>query len=472
VRRAATTLALLLAAAAALAQNAAAPTATTAPGGAAPAAPPAPDLAPRLARLADRIASIDAQAMRVDDYNQLRNLQQVYGYYYDQALWDQVVDLFTDDATVEVGQNGVYAGRASIKAYYYGLTGGRVGLATGELNIQSQLSPVITLSADGRSAKARWRTLSQDAVYGKEANWGGGVYENEYVKQDGAWKIRKLQLFVRFHSPYEGGWTHATAALNARYGRSTAKADRAPSTRYETWPTRFVAPMHYAGAASQSYRLAPPETARAAAPAATAPRSASQLEAQVRALELKLARLQAVDQVENLESAYGYYADMSMQDATSALFTDNGTLEILGRGVFIGSDRIYEYMRRLGAPGIGRLFTHMQLQPVIHVSPDGTQASVRARLFEMFGVHESQAQWASGVYENRFLLDDGVWKYQGLIGYQTFYTQYEEGWGKRSNPLMNYFPGYPPDLPHSVEYLPFPAVFVPPFHYRNPVSGK
>jgi hypothetical protein len=114
----------------------------------------------------------------------------------------------------------------------------------------------------------------------------------------------------------------------------------------------------------------------------------------------------------------------------------------------------------------------MQLQPVINVSADGTRANIRARLFEMFGAVGSQAQWAEGTYENRFVLENGVWKYSGLNGYQTFYTQYEEGWGKRSNPFMNYFPGYPPDLPHSIEYEPYPAVFVPPFHYENPVSGK
>lgn len=454
--------ATLLGAAPALAQNAAP----------APAAPAPVDLAPRLARLADRIASIDAQAVRVDDYNQLRNLQGMYGFYYDEALWDQVVDLFADDATVEVGQNGVYAGKASIRRYFYGLTGGRQGLKQGELSIQGQLSPVITLAADGRSARARWHVQIQDAVYEKEANWGSGVYENEYVKQDGVWKIRRLQLFVRFYAPYEGGWTRTTAALNARYGRSTAKADRGPTTRYETWPVRFTAPLHFAGETTGGYRLAPEGSARATAPADNAPRTAAALEAQVRALELKLERLRAVDEVENLQSAYGYYADMSMQDATSALFTENSTLEILGRGIFVGRDRIYEYMRRLGAPTEGRLFTHMQLQPVITVSADGTRANIRARLFEMFGVHKSQAQWAEGTYENRFVLDGNQWKYQGLNGYQTFYTSYEAGWGKQSNPLMNYFPGYPPDLPHSVEYLPYPAVFVPPFHYTNPVSGK
>ena len=144
------------------------------------------------------------------------------------------------------------------------------------------------------------------------------------------------------------------------------------------------------------------------------------------------------------QSAYGYYADMSMQDATSALFTENSTLEILGRGVFLGSDRIYEYMRRLGAPTDGRLFTHMQLQPVINgLRRTATRANIRARLFEMFGMNNQQAQWAEGTYENRFVLDNGVWKYQGLNGYQTFYTDYEQGWGKHSGAADELLPGLP-----------------------------
>jgi hypothetical protein len=437
-----------------------------------PAVAPAPDLTLRLARAADRIASINAEAGRIDDYNQLRNLQQIYGFYYDEALWDQVVDLFADDGTVEVGAHGVYAGRESIRRYFLGLTGGRQGLQHGQLNNQGQLSPVITLAADGLSAQARWRVLIQDGVFNQQANWGAGVYENTYIKQNGVWKIQRLQLHLRFYAPYEGGWTRTTAALNARYGKSTAKADRPSSGRYETWPTRQIASMHYAQPAGAPYQLAPDNTARSAEPAAGVARTAAVLEAQVRALELKLQRLRAVDAVENLQSAYGYYADMSMQDATSALFTENSTLEILGRGVFLGSDRIYEYMRRLGAPTNGRLFTHMQLQPVITVSADGTRANVRARLFEMFGVNNAQAQLAEGTYENRFVLENGLWKYEGLNGYQTFYTDYEQGWGKHSVPLMTYFPGYPPDLPHSIEYEPFPAVFVAPFHYRNPVSGR
>jgi hypothetical protein len=432
---------------------------------------PAPDLTPRLARIADRIAAIDAQATRVDDYNRIRNLQRIYGYYFDEALWDQVLDLFSADATVEVGAHGVHAGKESIRRYYLGLTGGRQGLRHGELNNQYQQSPVITLAPDGLSAKARWRVLIQDGVFKQSSNWGSGVYENEYVKEDGVWKIRRLHFFTRFYSPYKDGWTRATAALNARYGRSTAKPDRPSTLRYGTWPERFVAPMHYTAEARAPYRLAPANAVRAPEPAANAPRTLTRLEAEVRALELKLARLRAVDDVENLQGSYGYYVDMSMADPTAALFADDATLEILQRGVYLGRDRIYEYMRRLGLPSHGRMFTHMLQQPVIHVSEDGSRVHLRGRQFEVFGVYNSQAQWAENTYEHSYVRDDGVWKIQTFNAYHSFYAPYEGGWSEQSN-QMNYYPEYPPDLPHSIKYEPYPAVFVAPFHYRNPVSGR
>jgi hypothetical protein len=435
----------------------------------APAAAPPPDLAPRINLVADRLAALDLQADRLSDYDQLRNLQQIYGYYFDKALWDQVIDLFTEDAELEVGQQGRFIGKPGIRRYLYGLTGGKQGLVHGQLNNHFQLSPVITLSPDGQSARARWRLMVQDGLLGSQANWGAGIYENEYVKQDGVWKIHRLHLFVKLYAPYEGGWTRTTPALNARYGKSTARPDRPSRSPMAGWPVAFDAPMHFGNPARADYRLAPPNAARATA---GSPRTVADLEAQVRALELKLRRLRAAEDVERLENTYGYYADKSMQDAISALFAQDSTLEILGRGVFVGRERVYEYMRRLGVPTDGTLFNHMQLQPVITISPDGNSAEVRARLLVMFGREPDGAQWGDGVYENTFVREDGTWKYQSLAGFQTFYTTYDEGWGKRALPMLSYFPGYPPDLPQSVKYDPYPAVFVPPFHFRNPVTGR
>jgi hypothetical protein len=198
------------------------------------------------------------------------------------------------------------------------------------------------------------------------------------------------------------------------------------------------------------------------------------LETAVAAAEIELERLRDYDALENMISIYGYYVDKSMHDDVSDLFTRDGVVEILGRGVYFGEDRVRQYMHNLSPPGPreGALFNHMPFQPVIHVAPDGLTATVRARLIVMFGLLNSNAQWGAGVYENDFIKEDGVWKINYLHAYQTFYTLYEDGWAKKSSAIFAPYERLPPDAPQSVVYDPYPAAFVPPFHYVNPVSGR
>jgi hypothetical protein len=434
-------------------------------------APPPPDLSPRLAKAFSRVQSIDARADHVSDIDQLRNLQAAYGYYTDKALWDEVVDLFAERGTIELGLNGVYVGKSSIRKYLYSLTGGKPGLRPAEINNHFQLSPVITLAADGQSAKARWRGLIQGGVFGKGSggDWGEGIYENEYVRDNGTWKIKSLHFYTKFYAPYEGGWTKAPKDSALRYGKSSVRADRPASVKYQAYPARFTPAFHYENPVTTSYQFG---GENAAAAKGEAPKTVAALEAQVRALEQKLERLKSAVDVENLNSSYGFYVDKSMQDAISALFAEDSTLEILGRGVFIGRDRVYEYMRRLGAPQTGSLFNHMQLQPFVSISADGTSAQMRTRLFVMFGQVDRAAQWGEGIYENTFVKENGVWKYKNLHGYQTYYTNYDSGWAKHSAGMFAPFPGYPPDLPQSVAYDAYPAAFIPPFHYPHPVTGR
>ena len=198
------------------------------------------------------------------------------------------------------------------------------------------------------------------------------------------------------------------------------------------------------------------------------------LEQAVAAAERKVERAKDFDAIENLSGVYGHYVDESMQDDIADLFAADGIVEILGRGVYYGQDRVRQYMHNLGPVGQqdGRLFNHMHLQPVIHIADDGQTASARSRLFVMFSILNSNAQWGSGIYENEFVKQDGVWKFKYLHGYQTFYTNYEDGWAKRASAIFAPYERLPPDGPQSVAYAPYPAAFVPPFHYANPVTGR
>ena len=200
----------------------------------------------------------------------------------------------------------------------------------------------------------------------------------------------------------------------------------------------------------------------------------AELEAAVAAAESEVQRLQDFDDLENMVGIYGYYVDKSMHDDVSDLFARDGVVEILGRGVYYGQDRVREYMHNLSpvGPREGALFNHMPFQPVIDVAPDGQTATVRARLIVMFGILNTNAQWGAGIYENDFIKQDGIWKINYLHAYQTFYTLYEDGWAKKSSAIFAPYDRLPPDAPQSVRYDPYPAAFVPPFHYRNPVSGR
>ena len=64
-------------------------------------------------------------------------------------------------------------------------------------------------------------------------------------------------------------------------------------------------------------------------------------------------------------------------DVRSARLAADGVVEILGRGVFIGQDRVREYMHNLSpvGPRPGVLFNHMHFDPVTHVSADGLRAT-------------------------------------------------------------------------------------------------
>lgn len=190
--------------------------------------------------------------------------------------------------------------------------------------------------------------------------------------------------------------------------------------------------------------------------------------------ELRLLARDAAAQlaIGNLQRAYGYYVDKGLWDDAADLFAQDGTLEIAGRGVYRGQDRVRQYLHALPAYGPGVLFNHMQLQPVIHVDLEAGTARGRWRTFIQLGFLGGEARWGEAVYENRYVQQDGTWRIAALHGMITYYTEYDGGWAKGGVPLLRRIGGLEPDAPPTIEYEAYPAAFVPPFHYPNPVTGK
>jgi hypothetical protein len=198
-------------------------------------------------RIDAEIDALSAEVGRLEAARAVKKLQRAFGYYVDRGLWSEAADLFAENGTAEIGLDGVYAGKARIRDYLQRLGGGQPGLAYGQLNEWLQLQPVVTVSKDGRTAKGRWRDLGMLGEFHKSAAWRDGIYENDYVFEDGVWKIRALHLFINFVAPYEGGWARLKPATGDQRS-AAARAfppDRPPTVRYKTFPDAQLVPFHY-----------------------------------------------------------------------------------------------------------------------------------------------------------------------------------------------------------------------------------
>jgi len=196
------------------------------------------------------------------------------------------------------------------------------------------------------------------------------------------------------------------------------------------------------------------------------------LQSQVADLQRQSGLAQDYIAVANLQAIYGYYVDKSRWDDAAALFATDATLEIAGRGLFRGQARIHEYLNQLGPLEYGRLFNHMQLQPVIHVAADGRSAKGRWRSLMQVGHLGKEARWGEATYENEYVKDGETWKISKLHSFITFYVEFDRGWNKGAVALPKHLEGLEPDTETTVKYGAFPEVFVPPYHYENPVKPK
>jgi hypothetical protein len=204
--------------------------------------------------------------------------------------------------------------------------------------------------------------------------------------------------------------------------------------------------------------------------ASTLPVQAQSVAERLATLNGRITHLEDMNQIERLQRTYGYFVDKGQWTQLSELFTDDATLEIGGKGLFLGKKRVLEYMQTAFGPDGAReglLANHMQFQPIPDISADGMEGWIRSRAYVM-----SVGGWGLPLYENGYRKENGVWKMSRLSGPFTMYASWA-GWGK--NALNNTWPDKfdpPPDLPPTTVYLTYPAYYIAPFHYPNPVTGR
>jgi hypothetical protein len=295
-----------------------------------------------------------------------------------------------------------------------------------------------------------------------------------------------VHYYLNMATDFDKGWGKDAQPIET--ASTTVPPDRPPTEVYQAYPKAHTPPfdfknpvtgkpIQYAG----TFGPADPAPSAARAPAAIVPpvkgpQTVAQLEARLARTRAEIERVRAYDQIENLESAYGYYLDKNLWDQLADLFAKDSTMELAQRGVYQGQDHIRAFLHAFGGaegPHLNQLGDHLNLQPVIHVAPDGKTAKVRARVLQMMGTAGRSASMSGAVYENAFVKEDGVWKYKTDHAYNTWVINYDGGWAKQTRGTL---PGpnktVPPDEPPSLVFEAFPKTFDLPWSYKNPVTGR
>lgn len=448
-------------------------------------AAPVPEAAPEFGALAARLQELRARAERLEDERAIENLMRSYGFYVDRKMWDDAADLFADDGTFEASQRGVYRGRDSVRRALE--LWGPQDLQHGQINDHMVLQPVIHVAPDGATARGRFRHIGMLGEHQEWGRWEDGVYENAFVKEDGVWKIAALRHYTILSTDIEQGW--AESAFPADGPSAEIPPDAPPTLVYENYPAYFTPPFHYPNPITGepvTYREGDAGAAVPPSPVggepvtdAPAPRTLEELEAAIAESELRIERVQAANEINNLINAYGYYLDKGLYDELADLFAEDGSMELAQRGVYQGRERVREFLQQglnrgqPDGPRPGFLQDHVQLQAVIHVAEDAQTATARMRALMMMGFAGRSASWGGGVYVDEFVKEDGRWKFKTAHVYNTFNAAYDGAWVRNAGgALPGQNPDLPPDAPPTLEFTYYPDVYDIPFNYDNPVSGR
>jgi hypothetical protein len=406
-------------------------------------------IAPALALLVSAPAradpAIDAFARDLDRTESVRaveSLQRSYAQYAQFGLWNAVGALFAPDGQLifdgQIKTAQTAKGPAAIAAFLrtrYG--GGHEGLTADGLSTMMIEAPVLNLSADGNSAKVRWEVLIFHGHKG-EARIEGGVFENDYARDHGGWKIATLHYYPQYDGPYKEGWIN--------WGGGDLP----------------MVPYHF-------------DTAAAGTPILPSTGTASASKATLAALQKRADTLNDEDRIRNLQAIYGFYADRKMWDDVVDLFATKSVVEIGGQGIWHGPSGVRHWLESIGSAGLthGQLNDRDQFDVTVTIARGGNEAWARGIELGMLGeADQEKGWWEISTFRNRFVKESGVWKIREMRRFPVMKTDIFQGWGKSriADPVPT--GANAPDQALPAVDQAAPGLAMPAFLGVHPVSGK
>ena len=181
------------------------------------------------------------------DIEEIKILQRAYGFYLEHWMFQEIVDCFSDspDVAVDLYPLGIWKGKEGITKYF----GQRKEYDPEFLHQIMQLSPIIHVEPDGKTAKGRWYGYGPIAdPHGRIADemLHSGTYEMEYVKEGGVWKIKTLAWRVNYITTPGKGLVEfdREAVFGPDFKFQGSGPDVVTKGKSTSYPSGYIYPFH------------------------------------------------------------------------------------------------------------------------------------------------------------------------------------------------------------------------------------
>ncbi len=203
-----------------------------------------------------KVQYLEKRLQTLEDTEEIKKLQRAYGYYLEHWMAEDIIDCFADGPDTELlVAAGHYVGKESIRDFFHhGKKGIEVRKAENKefMHQVMQLSGVVHVAEDGKTAKGRWYGFGANAFPAPDnkinPGWMNGVYEVDYIKQNGKWRMHKVHWCMTFHAPWRTSFVPVERIIDQTIDRPykrnpELKPEGAPEETL--WPSGFICPFHF-----------------------------------------------------------------------------------------------------------------------------------------------------------------------------------------------------------------------------------
>jgi len=155
------------------------------------------ELEKRLKKTEKRLQEAEERIRINEDIEQIKQLHIRYVNALTFIKWDDVIDCFAEDSSIDVQFGGLIKGKTKIARFFKEMLSqihiGKEGIFA--------VHPQITV--DGDRAKGNWLMYMMYADHRtwQSRYWIQGIYDAEYVRVNGSWKFSYLQWRPRLEPP-------------------------------------------------------------------------------------------------------------------------------------------------------------------------------------------------------------------------------------------------------------------------------